>query len=149
MYDLWELCTQTLYLFITTTMLESWNWRWPVGHNVTNINQLYPIILRLICIPFQSPGQYFLRPMMKEYKFDPVSRMIDVLEGSTVNVKISSTRIAFRYLLNFIDHVINNNPLIVFKWDNFFVFTLLNFVDFRTIFHWYKIYCSYLKNKKW
>ncbi|KAI0209330.1 Nodal modulator 2 [Lamellibrachia satsuma] len=42
-----------------------------------------------------SPGQYFLRPMMKEYKFEPVSRMVDVLEGSTVTVKISSTRVAF------------------------------------------------------
>ena len=44
----------------------------------------------------QSPGQYFLRPMMKEYKFEPASQMIEVQEGTTVNLKISGTRVAFR-----------------------------------------------------
>ena len=44
----------------------------------------------------QSPGQYFLRPMMKEYKFEPSSQMIEVQEGTTVNLKISGTRVAFR-----------------------------------------------------
>ena len=42
-----------------------------------------------------SPGQYFLKPMMKEYKFEPASQMIDVAEGSTVNLAIKGTRVAF------------------------------------------------------
>jgi len=42
-----------------------------------------------------SPGQYFLRPMMKEYNFNPASQMIDVLEGSTVNLDIRGNRVAF------------------------------------------------------
>ncbi|GAB0096259.1 nodal modulator 1 [Sergentomyia squamirostris] len=42
-----------------------------------------------------SPSQYFLRPMMKEYKFDPVSKIIDVQEGATINVEMTGRRIAF------------------------------------------------------
>ncbi|XP_053408059.1 nodal modulator 3-like [Mercenaria mercenaria] len=42
-----------------------------------------------------SPGQYFLRPMMKEYKFEPVSQMLEVLEGTTVEVSIRGVRIAY------------------------------------------------------
>lgn len=42
-----------------------------------------------------SPGQYFLRPMMKEYRFEPASQMIDVLEGTTVNLVIKGIRVAF------------------------------------------------------
>ncbi|KAL3886602.1 hypothetical protein ACJMK2_026586 [Sinanodonta woodiana] len=42
-----------------------------------------------------SPGQYFLRPMMKEYKFEPSSQMIDVLEGTTIDIKIKGVRVAF------------------------------------------------------
>ncbi|KAH3704037.1 hypothetical protein DPMN_079092 [Dreissena polymorpha] len=48
------------------------------------------------CNSLQSPGQYFLRPMMKEYNFDPVSRMIDVTEGTTVKVDIRGSRTAYR-----------------------------------------------------
>lgn len=33
-----------------------------------------------------SPSKYFLRPMMKEYNFQPTSKIIDVKEGATVNV---------------------------------------------------------------
>jgi hypothetical protein len=35
-----------------------------------------------------SPSQYYLRPMMKEYKFEPNSKMIEVGEGQTVNVEL-------------------------------------------------------------
>ncbi|CAH1796880.1 unnamed protein product [Owenia fusiformis] len=42
-----------------------------------------------------SPGEYFLRPMMKEYKFTPASQMINVLEGSTVNIDIIGSRVAY------------------------------------------------------
>ncbi len=45
----------------------------------------------------QGPGQYFLRPMMKEYRFEPQSQMIDVKEGATVQVEVTSTRVAYRY----------------------------------------------------
>ncbi|XP_015587289.1 nodal modulator 2 isoform X2 [Cephus cinctus] len=42
-----------------------------------------------------SPGEYYLRPMMKEYRFDPPSKMINVAEGATVRVKLSGNRVAF------------------------------------------------------
>lgn len=42
-----------------------------------------------------SPGKYYLRPMMKEYKFEPVSKMINVEEGSTIKVTLLGTRVAF------------------------------------------------------
>lgn len=42
-----------------------------------------------------SPGEYYLRPMMKEYRFDPPSKMINVAEGATVKVQLSGTRVAF------------------------------------------------------
>ncbi|XP_052805284.1 nodal modulator 1-like [Mya arenaria] len=42
-----------------------------------------------------SPGQYFLRPMMKEYKFEPVSRVIEVTEGTAVNIDIKGVRTAY------------------------------------------------------
>lgn len=35
-----------------------------------------------------SPSEYYLRPMMKEYKFDPPSKMIAVGEGATVQVTL-------------------------------------------------------------
>ncbi|XP_041372550.1 nodal modulator 1-like [Gigantopelta aegis] len=42
-----------------------------------------------------SPGQYFLRPMMKEYRFEPPSQMLDVQEGSTKQLTIKGSRVAF------------------------------------------------------
>lgn len=33
-----------------------------------------------------SPSEYYLRPMMKEYRFGPPSKMIAVEEGATVKV---------------------------------------------------------------
>lgn len=44
----------------------------------------------------QSPGQYYLRPMMKEYQFQPNSQMIDVLEGGTKKISIKGVRVAYR-----------------------------------------------------
>lgn len=35
-----------------------------------------------------SPSEYFLRPMLKEYRFEPHSKMIEVEEGATVNVQL-------------------------------------------------------------
>ena len=34
--------------------------------------------------------------MMKEYKFEPASQMIDVEEGATVNINIVGVRTAYR-----------------------------------------------------
>lgn len=42
-----------------------------------------------------SPSEYFLRPMMKEYQFEPSSKIIPVLEGETVKVKLSAIRVAY------------------------------------------------------
>lgn len=42
-----------------------------------------------------SPGHYFLKPMMKEYNFQPSSQMIEVVEGVTVDVAITGKRVAF------------------------------------------------------
>lgn len=42
-----------------------------------------------------SPSQYYLRPMMKEYRFEPNSKIIDVKDGETVNVELNGRRVAF------------------------------------------------------
>lgn len=42
-----------------------------------------------------SPSQYYLRPMMKEYRFEPSSKIIDVKDGETVHVELRGRRIAF------------------------------------------------------
>ncbi|XP_012218077.1 BOS complex subunit NOMO3 isoform X2 [Linepithema humile] len=42
-----------------------------------------------------SPGEYYLRPMMKEYRFDPSSKMINVMEGATVKVNLFGNRVAY------------------------------------------------------
>ncbi|KAK9299267.1 hypothetical protein QLX08_007630 [Tetragonisca angustula] len=42
-----------------------------------------------------SPGEYYLRPMMKEYRFDPPSKMIKVVEGATVKINLFGKRVAF------------------------------------------------------
>lgn len=42
-----------------------------------------------------SPGNFYLRPVMKEYRFEPPSIMIGVEEGSTIRVKLQGTRVAF------------------------------------------------------
>ena len=60
-----------------------------------------PVKMNIFEFLFQSPGQYFLRPMMKEYRFNPATQMIDVTEGSTSKIKISGIRVAFRYLILF------------------------------------------------
>ncbi|XP_029831947.3 nodal modulator 3 [Ixodes scapularis] len=45
--------------------------------------------------PNLSPGNYFLRPMMKEYRFTPPSKMVAVGEGATVDVRVTGERVAF------------------------------------------------------
>lgn len=48
--------------------------------------------------PNLSPGNYFLRPIMKEYRFTPSSKMVTVAEGATVQVQVRAERIAFSCL---------------------------------------------------
>ncbi len=40
-------------------------------------------------------GQYFIRIMMKEYDFEPSSKMIDINEGSNVNIEVRAKKVAF------------------------------------------------------
>lgn len=42
-----------------------------------------------------SPSQYYLRPMMKEYSFEPSSKVIEISDGQTVHVEHTGKRVAF------------------------------------------------------
>uniref|UniRef100_A0A034WVQ7 Nodal modulator 1 n=8 Tax=Bactrocera TaxID=47832 RepID=A0A034WVQ7_BACDO len=42
-----------------------------------------------------SPSRYFLRPMMKEYKFEPSSKMIDIKDGETLKLEFIGKRVAY------------------------------------------------------
>ncbi|XP_015919887.2 BOS complex subunit NOMO3 [Parasteatoda tepidariorum] len=42
-----------------------------------------------------GPGQYFLRSMLKEFSFNPPSKMIDIKEGAQMNIEITGKRVAY------------------------------------------------------
>lgn len=42
-----------------------------------------------------SPSQYFLKPMLKEYKFEPNSKMVQIADGETVQVELVGKRVAY------------------------------------------------------
>ncbi|XP_015215763.2 BOS complex subunit NOMO1 [Lepisosteus oculatus] len=42
-----------------------------------------------------SPGQYYFKPMMKEYRFEPASQMIEVEEGQTLSIVITGYKTAY------------------------------------------------------
>lgn len=44
----------------------------------------------------QSPGQYYFKPMMKEFRFEPASQMITVEEGQSLNIDIAGIKTAYR-----------------------------------------------------
>jgi len=48
-----------------------------------------------VLFSYLNPGEYFLKPMMKEYQFEPVSQIIEVLNGTAVNITIIGKRIAY------------------------------------------------------
>jgi len=48
---------------------------------------------------FQSPADYYLRVMMREYQFEPASQMISVVEGDTVQVQVTGRRVQYRYAI--------------------------------------------------
>ncbi|XP_078493068.1 BOS complex subunit NOMO1 [Ciona intestinalis] len=43
----------------------------------------------------QEPGQYYFKAMMKEYQFDPSSKVIDVVEGKETKLEIIGNRVAY------------------------------------------------------
>ena len=43
-----------------------------------------------------GPDTYFLRALMKEFQFHPSTQMIEVQEGSFVDIKVKGHRVAFR-----------------------------------------------------
>uniref|UniRef100_A0A8C5QXB5 Nodal modulator 1 n=1 Tax=Leptobrachium leishanense TaxID=445787 RepID=A0A8C5QXB5_9ANUR len=42
-----------------------------------------------------SPGQYYFKPMMKEFRFEPSSQMIDAQEGQNLKISITGYRTAY------------------------------------------------------
>ncbi|XP_060516095.1 BOS complex subunit NOMO3 [Cylas formicarius] len=42
-----------------------------------------------------SAGDYFLKPMLKEYQFEPASKLVTIREGETVKVQLGGKRVAF------------------------------------------------------
>uniref|UniRef100_A0A2K5IC57 Uncharacterized protein n=1 Tax=Colobus angolensis palliatus TaxID=336983 RepID=A0A2K5IC57_COLAP len=42
-----------------------------------------------------SPGQYYFKPMMKEFRFEPSSQMIEVQEGQNLKITITGYRTAY------------------------------------------------------
>ncbi|XP_047221175.1 nodal modulator 1 [Girardinichthys multiradiatus] len=42
-----------------------------------------------------SPGQYYFKPMMKEFRFEPTSQMITVEEGQNLSINITGTKTAY------------------------------------------------------
>nr|XP_020828069.1 nodal modulator 2 isoform X4 [Phascolarctos cinereus] len=42
-----------------------------------------------------SPGQYYFKPMMKEFRFEPSSQMIEVQEGQNLKIAITGYRTAY------------------------------------------------------
>ncbi|XP_054992376.1 BOS complex subunit NOMO1 [Sorex araneus] len=42
-----------------------------------------------------SPGQYYFKPMMKEFRFEPSSQMIEVHEGQNLRITVTGYRTAY------------------------------------------------------
>lgn len=51
-----------------------------------------------VTVSWQSPGQYYFKPMMKEFRFEPSSQMIEVQEGQNLRITITGFRTAYRYV---------------------------------------------------
>lgn len=52
----------------------------------------------IVPVSWQSPGQYYFKPMMKEFRFEPSSQMIEVQEGQNLRITITGFRTAYRYV---------------------------------------------------
>lgn len=46
---------------------------------------------------FQRPGEYFLRPILQEYQFDPKFLTVNINEGEFETVNLKGRRFAYRY----------------------------------------------------
>ena len=53
-------------------------------------------------VSWQSPGQYYFKPMMKEFRFEPSSQMIEVQEGQNLKITITGYRTAYRWAAPFL-----------------------------------------------
>lgn len=42
-----------------------------------------------------NPGSYFLRPLLKEYQFEPPTHAVDLQSGEQLTVHFSATRVAY------------------------------------------------------
>ena len=42
-----------------------------------------------------SPGEYFVKPQLKEFEFSPKHKLIDIVEGQTSTIKFEAKRVAF------------------------------------------------------
>ncbi|KAJ7305804.1 hypothetical protein JRQ81_010170 [Phrynocephalus forsythii] len=49
----------------------------------------------MLTFPNLSPGQYYFKPMMKEFRFEPSSQMIEVQEGQNLKITIIGYRTAY------------------------------------------------------
>ncbi|CAI5792165.1 nodal modulator 1-like [Podarcis lilfordi] len=49
----------------------------------------------MLTFPNLSPGQYYFKPMMKEFRFEPSSQMIEVQEGQNLKITIVGYRTAY------------------------------------------------------
>ncbi|VDN45104.1 unnamed protein product [Gongylonema pulchrum] len=47
------------------------------------------------------PGEYFLRPILQEYQFEPKSLTININEGELETVSLKGHRFAYRYFSTF------------------------------------------------
>lgn len=42
-----------------------------------------------------SPGEYFVKPQLKEFEFTPKHKLMDIKEGETSTIKFQAKRVAF------------------------------------------------------
>uniref|UniRef100_A0A8D0DFQ2 Nodal modulator 1 n=1 Tax=Salvator merianae TaxID=96440 RepID=A0A8D0DFQ2_SALMN len=49
----------------------------------------------MLTFPNLSPGQYYFKPMMKEFRFEPSSQMIELQEGQNLKITVIGYRTAY------------------------------------------------------
>lgn len=74
----------------------------------------------------QSPGQYYFKPMMKEFRFEPASQMITVEEGQNLSIDIIGIKTAYRYKMYLVQFSLayeNRNSCFIYSMSlKFFIF---------------------------
>jgi hypothetical protein len=56
------------------------------------------MLQRNLILYLQSPGDYFVRPVLKEYSFEPQTKTVHIVEGQTEIVNLYGNRVAFRFV---------------------------------------------------